>query len=338
MRLALALALLVVSLVPAAAHAQAPLGVVDHTLARFDRDTLQPVGPTVALPEAHAMPILEPSGRRFAIGLSSPGDPGIPTTGKGRVGLWVVNAADLRVERAVRAGIAAEAVVFPGMIAAVLQDGALVVVDPDDGRIVSRRRIGFTFGTPQGAHVAGRGVLVNEIRRGRGVEVAVVDAGGRVRRTFVRLPGVGRTVALATSASRAYLVGDRRIAVLDPKTLRHTTRRFDGTAGTAAYAHGALAIGGARGLRIYDTRTWRLRARDRHSTFVDIAGGTFIAGGHDRVTARSVAGRVLWRAPGNAAAVAAGRVYAQPAVLDAATGERVGTHPLSLTRLRVIDP
>lgn len=322
---------------PAGALAQQPLALVDQTLAWRDRDTLAPAGPVIEVAEAHTAPVMGPDGQRFALGVSSPGEPGIPSTGRGRVGLWVVDARRLQVQRQVRAGIAAEAVVFPGMIGAVLQDGALLVVDPDDGRIVSRRHVGYSPGTPGGALVAGRGVLVNEVRRGRGVEVVVVSASGRVRTRFVRLPGVRRTVALTAGDGRAYIVGHRRIAVLDPRTLRVSTRRFDGAGTSAAFADGALAVGGPRGLSLYDTTTWRALAQDKRSTHVYASGGTIIASGDGRVTARSRAGRAIWSTAGDAAAVAAGRVYASPAVLDAATGERVGTHPQTHTVLRVVD-
>lgn len=322
---------------PAGALAQQPLALVDQTLAWRDRDTLAPAGPVLEVAEAHTAPVMGPGGQRFALGVSSPGEPGIPTTGRGRVGLWVVDAQRLQLQRQVRAGIAAEAVVFPGMIGAVLQDGALLVVDPDSGRIISRRQVGFSFGTPDGVHVAGRGVLVNEVRRGRGVEVVVVSASGRVQTRFVRLPGVRRTVALTAGDGRAYIVGHRRIAVLDPRTLRVSTRRFDGAGTSAAFADGALAVGGPRGLSLYDTTTWRALAQDDHSTHVFTSDGTFIASGDGRVKALTRDGRTEWSTAGNAVAVAAGRVYASPAVLDTLTGERVGTHPRTHTMLRVID-
>ncbi len=110
-----------------------------------------------------------------------------------------------------------------------------------------------------------------------------------------------------------------------------------GTATSAAYADGALAVGGPRGLRLYDTTTWRALARDERSTHVYASGGTFIAGGDGRVSALTRDGRTAWSTTGNAVAVAAGRVYASPAVLDAATGRRVGTHPETHTVLRVVD-
>ncbi len=56
----------------------------------------------------------------------------------------------------------------------------------------------------------------------------------------------------------------------------------------------------------------------------------------DRDTLRTASGRVLWRSAGSAGAVAAGRVYALPAVLDLATGARVGTHPKTYTLLRLL--
>lgn len=318
------------------AQAPQPFGVVDQTLGRFDRDTLQPVGPTLEAAEPHTRPVLSPDGKRFAIGLSSPGEPGIPVTGKGRVGLWIVDPAAMRVERQIRAGIAAESVVFPGMVAAVLQDGALIVVDPDDGRIVHRRQVGFTFSTSGGVHAGGRGVMVNEVRRGRGVEVVVVSASGAVRTKFVRMPGVARSVGLTADGDRAYIAGGGRVAVLDPASMRVTTHRIDADARSAAVSGGSLAVAGPRGLRIYETASWALVARDTKSRDVHVSGNLFISSGRGQVTARDVRGGVRWRAAGSVAAVAAGRVYAQTAVLDAATGERVGTHPRSNYLLRLI--
>lgn len=332
----LALGLIVLLLAPAAAGAQPrPLGVVEQTLARFDRDTLAPVGRTVELVEPHTSPVMAPGGRRFAIGVSHPGLPDVPVTGPGRVGLWLVDAATLGVERQIRTGIAAEAVVYPGKVAAVLQNGDLVVVDPESGKI-SRRRVGFSFGAPEGVHAGGHGVMVDEIRRGRGAEVVVIARNGSVRTAFVRLPGVGRRVALASDGKRAYIVGKRRIAVLDPATLRVTTRRFDGAGTSAAVAGGSLAISGPAGLRVFDLKTWRLLARERRGSAVYASGSRFIVAGGGRIAARDASGRVLWRTTADLAGVAAGRVYAQPAVLDAATGERVGTHPQTHSWLRLI--
>ena len=67
---------LVAALVLAAASpavAQQPLALVDQTLGRFDPDTPSPVGPTVALAEAHTAPVLSADGAGFAVGVPAPG-------------------------------------------------------------------------------------------------------------------------------------------------------------------------------------------------------------------------------------------------------------------------
>jgi hypothetical protein len=153
----------------------------------------------------------------------------------------------------------------------------------------------------------------------------------------VRMLGVGRSVGFAGDGTRAYVVGNRRIAVLDPRTMRCTTRRFDGNARSAVVAGGSLAVAGPGGLRVYDRSNWRLLARDNRSALVHASGNAVIASEGGRITAHDAAsGRALWRAAGSVGAVAAGRVYAQPAVLDAATGARVGTHPVPNTLLRLL--
>jgi hypothetical protein len=57
--------------------------VFGHTLARLDRDTLQPVGPQTQVIETHAPGVLSPEGRRMAMGISTNPPPGQ----RGRVGL-----------------------------------------------------------------------------------------------------------------------------------------------------------------------------------------------------------------------------------------------------------
>ena len=47
-------------------------------------------------------------------------------------------------------------------------------------------------------------------------------------------------------------------------------------------------------------------------------------------------GRLRWRGRGRPAFIAAGRVYAQPAVLDLATGAQRGTHPNPRFGIRVV--
>jgi hypothetical protein len=119
-----------VLIAPVTALAQTPLGIVENTLGRFDRDTLQPVGPTINLPEPHAAPVFAPDGERFAIGLSKAGVDRTP-----RIGLWIVDPDQMTVVHEVHTGIAAEAVVYPGVVAALLQSGELLVVDPKNQRL-----------------------------------------------------------------------------------------------------------------------------------------------------------------------------------------------------------
>jgi hypothetical protein len=69
----------------------------------------------------------------------------------------------MTITHEVRTGIAGEAVVYPGVVAALLQDGTLVVVDPDSGRIRSRRRVGYSSCAPQPFTRLGHGIVVNAL-------------------------------------------------------------------------------------------------------------------------------------------------------------------------------
>jgi outer membrane protein assembly factor BamB len=331
-------ALFVVALAPATALAQQPLGVVGNTLGRFDRDTLRPVGQTIPVAEPHTGPAVSPRGGRFALGVSSSGSPGLP--GVGRVGLWIVDATAMAITHEVRTGIAAEAVVYPGVVAALLQDGGLVVVDPDSGRILSRRGIGYSHCAPPAVQAARRGVIVNELGPG-GAEVAVVEPEGQVHTLFVRIDtsAVGcRRVSLVAAGDRAYIVGRDRVVALDPRTRRTRTYRLGdlGRQRSAAAVPGGLAVASERGLRLIDTATWKVRWRDTTARSVLASGNTVIATGRDVRALDARTGRLRWRAPGRAAAVAAGRVYAQTGVLDLRTGARRGTHPTLTTALWII--
>jgi outer membrane protein assembly factor BamB len=331
-------ALSVLALAPANALAQQPLGVVETTLGRFDRDTLRPVGPTISVREPHTGPALSPRGGRVALGVSSPGSPGLP--GVGRVGLWIVDPASMTITHEVRTGIAAEAVVYPGVVAALLQDGGLLVVDPDTGRIRSRRHVGYSGCAPPAIHAARRGIIVNQLGPG-GAEVAVVEPAGQVR--TLRIPidtsAVGcRRVSLVAGGDRAYLVGRDRVVALDPRARRTRVHRFGdlGRERSAAAVPGGLAVASERGLRLIDTAMWKVRWRDATARSVLASGATVVATGSDVRALDARTGRVRWRAPGHAAAVAAGRVYAQPSVLDLRTGARRGTHPTVTTAIRLI--
>jgi outer membrane protein assembly factor BamB len=79
-----------------------------------------------------------------------------------------------------------------------------------------------------------------------------------------------------------------------------------------------------------------VRWRDPAARWVLASGNIIIATGSDIRALDARSGRVRWRGPGRAAAVAAGRVYAQKRVLDLLTGEVRGTHPTVLTAIRLV--
>jgi outer membrane protein assembly factor BamB len=288
--------------------------------------------------EPHTGPAISPRGDRLALGVSSNGSPGLP--GTGRVGLWIVDSQTMTITREVRTGIAAEAVVYPGVVAALLQDGRLLVVDPKSGRIRSQRSVGYSQCAPQAIQAAGRGIIVNQLHPG-GAEVAVIGPAGDVRTRFVAIDTAAarcRRVALISSGDRAYIIGRDRVVALDPQTLRTTSHRVGdlGQERSAAAVPGGLAIASEQGLRILDTATWNVRWRDPAARWVLASGNTIIATGSDIRALDARTGRVRWRGPGRAAAVAAGRVYAQKRVLDLLTGEVRGTHPTVLTAIRLV--
>jgi hypothetical protein len=316
----------------ARAETPTPLGVVEQTFGHFDRDTLAPLAPSLPLPEPHARPVFSPDERRLALGLSAPG------TRTGRVGVWIVDPARVKVLHEVVTGIAAEAVVYPGVVAALLQNGQLVIIDPASGKIRSRREIGRTSCAPEGVQTESRGVIVNEVGRDK-VEVAIVDPRGKVHTLRLPLKTTQRDcrkVGLAADATRAYVTTAHRIAAIDPVTRHVDILRL--AAGTDAdVVPGGLAVAGSGGLAVLDTTTWKTRWRDRSARNVQTQANTVVGTGSGRVTARDArTGRLLWRAPGAAQAVAAGRVYAQPAVLDLATGEQVGTYPPVFSAIRFV--
>jgi hypothetical protein len=318
---------------PASAGAQEPIGFAAGAFGRFDRDTLSPLAPSLALAEPHARPVFSPDGRRIAVGLSAPGDR------TGRIGVWIVDPARMRVEHAVATGIAAEAVVYPGVVGAQLQDGRLVIIDPETGAIRSTRRVGWPACGPEAVHAAGRGVLVTAIRRSSST-VTIVEPAGALHRVTIPFGATGscRRVGLAAGATRVYVTGPRAVAELDPRTRRVTVHRVP--AGTSvATVPGGLAVAGARGLRVLDTRTWRTRWRDPTPRSVTASGNTVLGSGSEAraaVAARGAAGvivardaatgRLRWRSAGGVLAAVGGRVYTRDATLDLRTGARVGTY------------
>lgn len=153
----------------------APLGGFGGIVAEVDRNTLMPSGPVREVLEPHAPAMYAPDRSHFAMGLSMNG-------GAKRIGLWIVRAGSLEVRHAVRTGIATEDVAFPGVVAGLLQNGDLVVVDPDSGRIGQRHRFRSTqeCGSRRPVQQDGRAVFPI-LRPGERVKLAIVSAKGKVR-------------------------------------------------------------------------------------------------------------------------------------------------------------
>jgi hypothetical protein len=128
-RLAVAAAgLHVLILAAPALAAPEPFGVVEQTLGRFDRDTLVPIGVSA--------------------------NPGPGAGPGGRVGLWIVEPSRMQVEHAVQTRIAAEAVAYPGVVAALLQNGRLITVNPRTGAITARHAVGYSSCAPPAVQLA----------------------------------------------------------------------------------------------------------------------------------------------------------------------------------------
>jgi hypothetical protein len=327
-------ALLASSTASARAQEQ-PLGSVEQTFGRFDRDTLSPVAPSLELREPHARPVFSPDGKRLALGLSAPG------TATGRIGIWIVDPARMTVLHEVVTGIAAEAVVYPGVVAGLLQNGQLVIVDPATGKLRSRRQVGRTSCAPEAVQAAGRGVIVNEVGRDK-VEVTIVEPKGKIHtlRLPLKTPQRNcRKVGLTASGTHAYVTARNGVAEIDPATRHVDITRVAGGGTVAAAVPGGVAMAGPAGLTVIDTTTWKTRWRDRSARWVQASGTRVVSTGDGTIKARDArSGRLLWRASGSAQAVAAGRVYTQSAVLDLATGEQVGTHPPIYSAIRFAMP
>jgi hypothetical protein len=327
---ALVVAAFLLAFAPAAAvAAPRPVGVVGETLGRFDRDSLALSGEGTPVLEPHAPGVLSPDGRRVAMGLSMAPPAGV----SGRIGLWIVDSKTLHVVHAVPTGIAAEQVAYPGVVAALLQSGALVVVNPDTGEITHRYELHTgSICTARPASYPGGAVF---LLAGSPLRLANVDAAGRVHIvTLGRLRSANcSSFALAVDPARrqAYVAAGDKVAevALATRHVRYHAVRGSRTGRRVArWVPGAgLAVAGGGKLRLLDPRTWRTRWSVPGATGVAVTGTSVLAVG-DGVRAYSYSGRLRYRALRgetiDALELAAGRAYAQSlqhvTVLDAATG------------------
>jgi hypothetical protein len=313
------------------------LGSFDHDLGRRDADTLEPIGPRLEIAEPHARGVLSPDGDRLALGVSE----SAATSGP-RVGLWIVAPDTMRVVHRVGTGIAAEAVAYPGVVAALLQNGVLVTVDPRTGGIVRRKRLGTEACFPHPAASYPGGAAFAVVGAGRQVRLALVGARGRVR--VIRLgrlrPGArcgAAGLAVDPVRRRAFVAAGSRVAEVALGSLRtryHATGGPSGGRRTAAWLPGVgLAVAGP-GLRVFGARGWRVRWRDRRAESVEAIGDAVVAagGGRIRVFERDGRRRFTVRSPGHPfTEVAAGRLYVGSGgslrVFDLASGAVRARHP-----------
>jgi hypothetical protein len=153
----------------------------------------------------------------------------------------------------------------------------------------------------------------------------------------LRIGGRCEKAGLAVSGGRAYIAQAHRVLELDPRSLRVTAHR--GVGGNSAVGLGShrLAIAGDSGLKVLDTRTWRLRWQDRAARTVLGLGDTLVAGAAGRSWALGAGtGNVRWRASQPAWSVAGGRVYTRTSTLDLRTGAAVGTHAEATSAIRLV--
>lgn len=343
---------------PAAA---APVGAFNGVLTGIDRDTLAPVGPFLNVAEPHAAGQFSPDGTEFAMGLSADGGQGR------RIGLWIVRADSLEVRHAIRPGIATSDVAFPGVVAGLLQNGELVVIDPASGRIEQRHRLRSVQECGNRRPFQQQGWAAFPILRpGEQVRLAVVSAKGKVR--VVSLPKLRYRVP-TTMCGEVGLTGDMQgnvyvvaghgeIAKVDLKTRavrylpnrvwrgcpsgRTCTPRFQ-----AAWVRGVgLAIAGehrvsgsgratrALGLFIVSARTGSARLIDPAAKTVHISGSTVVVSGSG-VRGYTRAGKRRFSIPTGDALfppqVADHRMYLpevdQVRIIDLQAGRLIGSTP-----------
>jgi hypothetical protein len=282
-------------------------GNAGSLLAPVDRRSLEAGVPWADLGEYHAAWSVSPDGRMAAFGISAAGR-------RIGIGIRVIDLATLRTVKDLEVGIVAEAVgwLAPDRLAAFLQSGEVVVVDPLSGREVSRKALGAIscpFAPPSAVTRAGFVLLTPDAGVAR---LVVADGDGRVRSArLTRFAlGEGRGVCeragLAVDRARlvAYVVGARTlIAEVDLRTMRVREHRLAAaprllsTTGcpTCGAQRAAVWLGGGRlavagvnaraqtasrftirpgGAAVVDTRRWTGRSIARH------AGAVLRAGDH----------------------------------------------------------
>lgn len=353
------------------AHAADPLALAGDpahgqpiALTTVDRLTLRPTGtPILEIPEPHGLPSVARGGQRLAIGVSTSN----PDPSQGRVGVQIVNVRRRTVSRAVATGIAAEAVEWYASrrIAALLQDGRLVLINTVSGRIVATTSFGKLQCTYQSGQAAqGRAVFL-VARPGAPAVVAVARKDSTMGRlTLPRVRFAGRrcqTRAMAGDGEYAYVSapGTGSITRIRLATMDVDVHRVPGLPGAAtrqlAWARrGRLVVAGADASRpagavVVDTERWRARSLDHDASAVRRVGPRVLTFGATS-TLRAFGGpalRLLWTAPtgrvtgdvqaDDRGALIYARTNTDAVVLDPRTGRMLARPALASTaRLNII--
>jgi hypothetical protein len=357
---------------PESTAASDPLGLVRQidgsgtVLTRLDPMTLRPRGLAVDMGEVHDAWSFSPDGGQVALG----------TGGQG-LGVHVVDVARMRVSRAVRTGIAAEALGWlePRRLVAALQSGQLVVIDPRSGRVLHRRSIRRAGGTcsQSSSAVTGTGVIV--LLRGSRrttTRLASVDARGRLRAASLgsaALWGCGRAgLAYDPTRERAFVVSrGAQVAEVDLQTMRASYHHIAGAHWRSAHRRGAFWLGDGRlvafgrdragrpvGVSVVDTTTWTSRVLSAAAGEARAIAGTVLAyGGGCGKSSAPDPGLHAYRPDGTEVfhalsgkriddvQVAGDRAYAQSdatrRVVNTATGEVTGEFRTSNTYTELIE-
>jgi hypothetical protein len=263
--------------------------------AAIDPLTLRARRSGVALGEYHDAWTLSPDGSQAAFGISAPA-----AASGGRVGIRIVDVDGMRVSRDVSTGIAAQALgwLAPRRLAALLQSGEIVVVDPRTGDILGRQSVGpFTLQcTPQPSAVTPQGlVLLLASSGGVSTRLVMVNGQGRVRTVSLRRIAVdgncGRGgLAIDQAGDRAFAVGrGSLVAEVDLRAMRVAYRRpaeaplRSATRRSALWlGDGRLAVSGRRrsetpaGVAVIDTSTWNSRDIDTSGGAARSTDGTLL--------------------------------------------------------------
>jgi len=291
-------------------------------VAPVDRRSLEPGVPWAELGEYHDAWAVSPDGRLIAFGISAPSE-------TGGIGIRVIDRATLQTVRDIDTGIAAEALGWlqPNRLAAFLQSGEVVVVDPgSSSQELGREALGAIscpFAPPNAVTALGFVMVIPVAGSARLVQV---DARSRVQTVKLDDIGLGErfglceSVGLAVDPARlkAYVVAaEARVAEVDLRTTRVRRHRVagapslvsdhvcpacgaqreavwlgDGRLAVAGYNHREGARSTPVGAVLVDTRDWTARRIARRAGAAQVAGKQLLVfdGRHPAVGPRRGAG------------------------------------------------